>query len=48
VSGQIALTVSVEIQTADAAAVAHRILPDPGAHSATLPLDIAWKADIHR
>jgi hypothetical protein len=48
VSGQIALTVSVEIQTTYAAAATHRILPDPGVHSATLPLDIARQADIHR
>src|SRR5262249_10599707 len=48
VPGQIALTISVEIQTAYAAAAAHGILPDSGAHSATLPLEIARKADIHR
>ena len=48
VPGQVALTVSVEIQPPDAAAAAHGILPDPGVHRATLPLDVARKADVHR
>ena len=48
VPGQVALTVSVEIQPADAAAATHWSLPDRGVHNATLPLDIARKADVHR
>jgi hypothetical protein len=48
VAGQVALTVSVQIQPADPAAAAHRILPDPGVHGAALPLDVARKSDVHR
>src|SRR5207244_13483623 len=48
VPGQVALTVSVQMQPADTATAAHRILPDPGVHSATLPLDVARKSDVHR
>jgi hypothetical protein len=47
-SGQIALTVSLEIQTTDKAAARHGVLPDPGVHSPTVPLDIARQADIYR
>jgi len=48
VPGQVALTVSVEIQPGNAAAATHWILPDGGVHCATLPLDVAWKSDVHR
>ena len=48
VPGQVALTVSVQIQPADPTAATHRILPDPGVHSAPLPLDVARKSDVHR
>jgi hypothetical protein len=48
VPAQVALAVSVQIQPADATAATHRILPDPGVHGATLPLDVARKSDIHR
>ena len=48
VAGQVALTVSVQIQPADPTAATHRILPDPGVYSATLPLDVARKSDVHR
>src|SRR5262249_23849561 len=42
------LTVSFQIQPADPTAATHRILPDRGVYSATLPLDITRKSDIHR
>src|SRR5262245_32060773 len=48
VPGQVALTVSVEIQPADPTAAAHWIFPDPGVHSPTLPLDVQRKSDVHR
>ena len=48
VPGQVALTVSFEIQPGNAAAASHGILPYPGAHRATLPLDVAWKSDVYR
>ena len=48
VPGQVALTVSVQVQPTDPTAATHRILPDPGVHCATLPLDVARKADVHR
>ena len=48
VAGQVALTVSVQIQPADPTAATHRIFPDPGVYSATLPLDVARKSDVHR
>jgi hypothetical protein len=48
VAGQVALTVSIQVQPADPTAATHRILPDPGVHCATLPLDVARKADVHR
>src|SRR5262249_39278214 len=38
----------VEVQPADATAARHRVLPDAGVHRSTLPLDVAWKSDIHR
>jgi hypothetical protein len=47
VPGKVTLTVSVQIQPADSAATRHRLFPDGGVHSATLPLDVAWKSDIH-
>src|SRR5882724_8837983 len=46
--GDVALTVSVQIQPGDAAAATYRILPDPGVHSAPLPFDIARKSDVYR
>src|SRR5262245_45440116 len=48
VPGQVALTVAVQIQPADPTAATHGILPDRGAHGATLPLDVARKSDVHR
>src|SRR5262245_33548434 len=48
VADQIALTVSFQIQPADPTAASHRILPDRGVYSATLPRDITRKSDIHR
>src|SRR5215472_4678586 len=48
VADQVALTVSIQIQPADPTAASHRILPDRGVNSATLPLDITRKSDIHR
>ncbi|MCU1226905.1 MAG: hypothetical protein JWQ42_4998 [Edaphobacter sp.] len=48
VPGQVTLTVSVQIQPADPAAPAHWILPDRGVYSATLPVDVARKSNIHR
>src|SRR5262249_32842773 len=48
VAGQVALTISVQIQPADSTAATHRSLPDPGVYSATLPLDVARKSDVHR
>jgi hypothetical protein len=48
VTGQVALAVPVEIQAADSTATGDRMLPDSGVHGATLPLDIAWKSDVHR
>src|ERR1700739_4327136 len=47
VAGQVALTVSVQVQPADRTAAAHRILPDPGVYRATLPLYIARESDVH-
>src|SRR6478672_8302662 len=48
VPGQVALTVSVEIQVADLTAAAHRILPDRGVRRATLPRNIPRESDVHR
>src|SRR5262245_29671860 len=48
VADQIALTVSFQIQPTDPTAATHRILPDRGVYSATLPGDITRKSDIHR
>src|SRR6516165_3657979 len=48
VADQVALTVSFQIQPADPTAATHRILPDRSVYSATLPLDITRKSDIHR
>jgi hypothetical protein len=48
VSGEVALTVAVQIQPAGPATAGDRILPDRSVHRATLPLDVARKSDIHR
>src|SRR5262249_17840721 len=48
VSAQIALTVSVEIQSPNATTPAHRIFPDRRVNGAPLPRDVAWKPDVHR
>ena len=48
VAGQVALTISLQIQPSDSASARHRILPDPGVHRTTPPLDVAWKTDVHR
>jgi hypothetical protein len=47
VTGQIALTVAVQIQPEDPAAAAYGLLPDRGVHGAASPLDVARKADVH-
>jgi hypothetical protein len=46
-SGQIALTVSVEIQPPNPAAAAHRILPYPRVNRAAAPSDVEWKPHVH-
>ena len=48
VPAQVALTVSVEVQPADPAAATHRIFPDGRVHTATFPLDVPRKSDVHR
>jgi hypothetical protein len=48
VATQVALTVSVQIQSADPTAATHRFFTDPGVYRATLPLDIARESDVHR
>src|SRR6516225_312780 len=48
VANQIALSVSFQVQPAYPTAATHRILPDRGVYSATLPRDITRKSDIHR
>jgi hypothetical protein len=47
VPSQVALTVSLEIQAADATATSHRILPDAGVYSAAFPHDVARKPNVH-
>src|SRR6516225_3039644 len=48
VADQSDLPVAFQIQPADPTAASHRILPDRGVYSATLPRDITRKSDIHR
>jgi len=48
VPGQIALTVSVQIEPTDPTAAVDRILPNPGVDGATPPRDVARKSDVHR
>jgi hypothetical protein len=48
VAGEVALSVSVQIQPAYPTAATHRLLPDRGVHGATHPLDVARKSDIYR
>ena len=45
---QIALTVSLQIQSSDPTSAFHRILPDRGVHGATVPFDVARKSNVHR
>src|SRR5262249_37436315 len=47
-SGEVGLTISVQVQPADSTAATHRVLPDPGVYGATLPRDGARKFDVHR
>jgi hypothetical protein len=46
--GQVALTVSLEIQASDATATLHWMLPDPGVYRVPLPRDVARKPNVHR
>jgi hypothetical protein len=48
VSLQISLTVSVQIEPADATSPLHWIFPDSGVYGAALPLNIAWETDVYR
>lgn len=48
VASQISLTVSVDIQPADATATMHWIFPDRAMYRASLPHDVAWKSNVHR
>jgi hypothetical protein len=48
VSGQVTLTVPLEIQPTDATTTTQGILPDPGVHRAPLPHDVAWKSNVYR
>jgi hypothetical protein len=45
--GQVALTISLEIQAADATSATHCILPDAGVDSAAFPRDVARKPNVH-
>lgn len=47
-ASQISLTVSVDIQPADATATMHWIFPDRAMYRASLPHDVAWKSNVHR
>jgi len=40
VAGEVALPVTVQVETPDAAAARHRLLPDRGVHHFTAPVDI--------
>lgn len=46
--GQIALTVSFQIQPADMATATHGIFPDRRMHNTTLPHNVARESDVHR
>jgi len=48
VAGEIALTVAVQIQSADPTTALDRILPDPRMHRATPPRDVARQSHIYR
>jgi hypothetical protein len=47
VSGEITLTISIQIQPTNPTAAMHGVLPYCCVHSATLPLDFARKANVH-
>ncbi len=47
-AGEIALAVAVKIETARHHPTGGRPLPDSGMDHLALPLDIDWKADVHR
>jgi hypothetical protein len=47
-ASQISLTVSVDIQPADATATMHWIFPDRGMYGAAFPHNVLWKSDVHR
>src|SRR5262245_41395919 len=48
VPDQISLTISVALQSVDAATARPRILPDRSVHRATLPRNIARESDVYR
>ena len=48
VTRQVTLTVAGHVQSADLTAATHRVFPDSGAHSSSLPGNVAWKSDVHR
>jgi hypothetical protein len=45
--GQVALTVTIQMQPAGPTTARDRVLPDPGMHSAALPLDVTRKSNVH-
>jgi hypothetical protein len=45
--GQVALTVSQEIQAADVTVTMHRLLPDPGVYGVSPPRDVARKPNVY-
>jgi hypothetical protein len=47
VTCDVALTITVEIETARHHPACHGPLPDSGADHFALPFDIGWKADVH-
>jgi hypothetical protein len=47
-TGEIPLTVSIEVQLADATASPHWILPDAGTDRPISPHDVAWQTNIDR
>jgi hypothetical protein len=46
-SGEVALTISFNIQAASPTAPMHWRFPDSRVYSATVPLDVARKSDVH-
>jgi hypothetical protein len=47
-SAEVALAVALEVEPADTPTALDRLLPDPGVHGPSAPLDVTRQSDVDR